>query len=123
MLKILLDENLPPAFIRLIQEHRPNWTVSHVLNLGLGGSTDEQLFAFARTGDWIVLTLDADFSDSRLYPLDRHPGVVRLRLPRLTKSKAQHAIERLLNSASDEDLAGNLVIVDAERIRIRRPSE
>ena len=92
----------------------------HVSDVGLNGASDEAIFRWAQVRRAIVLTFDEDFADARMYPAGSHAGVIRLRVWPTTIERTEQALERLLHSVTDEDLAGSLVIVDERRIRIRR---
>jgi hypothetical protein len=68
----------------------------------------------------IVLTFDEDFSDARMYPAGSHAGVIRLRIWPTTIEDTESALERMLAAVPDAELAGSLVIVYNQRIRVRR---
>jgi predicted nuclease of predicted toxin-antitoxin system len=96
------------------------WEVRHVNDVGLYGATDDTIFRWAQTGDWLVITYDEDFADARMYPAGSHAGVVRLRVWPTTVENTEAALARLFDSVADEQLRGSLVIVDQRRIRVRR---
>lgn len=56
----------------------------------------------------------------KLCPVGSHTRVVRLRVWPTTIEQTEAALERLLEFAEDGDLVASLVIVDDQRIRIRR---
>jgi hypothetical protein len=55
-----------------------------------------------------------------MYPAGSHAGVVRLRVWPTTIEETETALRRLFESVPDEELLGSLVIVDREKIRVRR---
>jgi predicted nuclease of predicted toxin-antitoxin system len=59
--KLLLDENLSPRLAERLQDIFP--ASCHVETLGLGKSSDEQVWAAAKAGDFAIVTKDADFQD------------------------------------------------------------
>ncbi len=120
-LHVLLDQNVPREIVQWLQGQRPEWRVSHVVNVGLKGKPDQEVFAWAQQNRAIVLTFDEDFADLRMFPLGQHCGVIRLRVWPTNIEEAQSALARLLESVPDEDLVGSLVIVDNYRIRVRKP--
>jgi hypothetical protein len=63
---------------------------------------------------------DEDFADTRMYPVGTHAGVIRLRVWPTTIEQIEAALDRLLVSIDDDRLPGSPVIIDAQRIRIRR---
>lgn len=121
-LDVLLDQNVPRAVGDWLRALRPAWRVSHATEVGLHGRPDDEVFGWAQQHNAVVITFDEDFADLRMYPLGKHKGVVRLRVWPTTIEETQRALERLFTAVEDHDLIGSLIIVDAHRIRIRRPA-
>lgn len=74
--RFLVDESLGLGVAELLREE--GWNVRYVAELGLGGHSDEDVFARAWADDRIVLTHDRDFLDDGRFPPHRNPGVVVL---------------------------------------------
>ena len=119
-LAVLLDQNVPPQVVAWLRSRRPDWLVWHVNEVGLKGATDDTIFRWAQAKGAIVITFDEDFADTRMYPVGSHAGVIRLRVWPTTIEQTEAGLERLLEFAEDGDLVASLVIVDDQRIRIRR---
>jgi len=102
---------------------RPDWRVLHVNEIGLRGAPDEVVFQRAQTEGAIIVTFDEDFADTRMYPVGSHAGVIRLRVWPTTVEQTEKAMDRLLESVEDGDLVGSLVIVDDQRIRVRKEAQ
>lgn len=119
-LRVLLDQNIPPAIIGFLTAERPAWVVHHVSELGMSGASDEAIFAWAQRNQAIVITFDEDFADARMYPVGAHAGIIRLRVWPTTSEETERALSRLLGQIPDDDLRGSLVIVDRNGIRLRR---
>ena len=96
---------------------------STVLQESLGGATDEELSARAVSENRILVTFDLDFADVRRYQAPGWPGVVVFRLRRQDVASCHAAFARLLANVAESDFAGNLIIVEEQRIRIRRPDD
>lgn len=120
ILRILFDQNIPPAVCEFVRNQKPEWEVRHVSGVGLQPATDDTIFQWAQRDGSIIITFDEDFADARMYPAGSHAGVVRLRIWPTTIEETEAALKRLFESVGDEDLVGSLVIVDDVRIRIRR---
>jgi hypothetical protein len=58
-----------------------------------------------------------------MYPVGSHAGVIRLRVWPTTVEQAEKALDRLLDSVDDGDFVGSLVIVDDQRIRLRKQAQ
>ena len=119
-LSVILDENIPPSVADFVRSRRPQWDLQHVHDVGLRGSHDATIFEWAQQRNAIVLTFDEDFADTGMYPVGTHAGVIRLRVWPTTIEQIESALDRLFNSTADDQLPGSLIIIDAQRIRIRR---
>lgn len=122
-LTLLLDQNVPQQVSDFVRLKRPEWRVLHVNEIGLQGASDEAIFQRAQTDGAIVVTFDEDFADTRMYPVGSHAGVIRLRVWPTTIEQTEKALGRLLESVEDHDLPGSLVIVDEQRIRVRKGAQ
>jgi predicted nuclease of predicted toxin-antitoxin system len=120
ILRVLLDENIPPSVCAFVRNRKPAWVVQHVTDVGLRGAPDNAIFRWAQIDGSLVITFDEDFADARMYPTGSHAGVIRLRVWPTTVENTEAALGRLFDSVADDDLRESLVIVDQRRIRIRR---
>ena len=71
-MRFLVDENLSPKIVRLL-DHRFPGTI-HVSTAGLAGSGDEVIWRYARDNSLVVLSKDSDFNQRAL--LRGHPPKV-----------------------------------------------
>lgn len=72
----LVDESLGDAVALLLRED--GWNAEFVRTAGLGGRSDEDVFAYAWKKNRVLLTHDHDFLDDRRFPPHRNPGVIVL---------------------------------------------
>lgn len=119
-LKILLDQNVPLAVAEWLRDQRPDWEVQHVNELGFRGRSDDFLYQWAQENEAIIITFDEDFADARMYPLGRHHGIIRLRVWPTTVEVTQDALARLLADLPEADWRDSLIIIDNQKIRVRR---
>jgi predicted nuclease of predicted toxin-antitoxin system len=119
-LTVLLDQNVPRAIAHWLRSRRAQWTIYHTSDVELSGRPDEDIFAWAQQRQAVILTFDEDFADQRSFPIGSHAGIIRLRVWPTSIEETQHALDRLLDTISDTELARALVIIDRETIRIRR---
>jgi len=68
-MKLLFDENLPPALARILAAEFPGSI--HVRDAGLKGHPDDAVWGHARVGGFIIVSKDSDFYDRAL--LFGHP--------------------------------------------------
>ena len=87
---------------------------------GLDYLSDPDVFRLAQDKGRILITMDKDFSNILLYPPGDHHGIIIVKLYRL---KVAEATKRFLDRMKDidpEDISKNLVIIDRNKIRIRK---
>ena len=120
ILRILLDQNIPQALSGWLKGKLPGWEIRHVNELGFQGRTDEFLYLWAQENGAIIVTYDEDFADSRFYTLGHHHGIVRLRVWPTTVEQTQNAMERLIADLSPSEWRNCLIIIDNQKIRVRR---
>ena len=118
--RILLDQNIPQALSVWLEEKLPEWEIQHVNKLGFQGKPDEFLYLWAQENGAIIVTYDEDFADSRFYPLGHHHGIVRLRVWPTTIEKTRNAMERLIADLSPSNWRDSLIIIDNQKIRVRK---
>jgi predicted nuclease of predicted toxin-antitoxin system len=93
-LKLLFDQNLSRKLVKQLADIYP--MSSHVQFYGLDEKTDTEIWDFAKTNDFLIVTQDADFAErSRLYGAP--PKVVWLRCGNVPTSQ----IETLLRSGAE----------------------
>ena len=119
-LTVILDQNIPPKVAVFLRSLRPGWCIHHVSSEGLNGVADGVIFGWAQERGAVVITFDEDFADTRMYPVGTHAEVVRLRVWPTTIERTEVALRRLLDAVEEEHFAGSLIVIDDEKIRIRR---
>lgn len=60
-MKLLFDQNLSPRLVKLLADIFPD--SNHVFPLGLDESEDTEVWQYAKTNDYLLVTKDADFGD------------------------------------------------------------
>lgn len=119
-MRFLLDEDLSPRSAEYLRSLGHD--AIHVREVGLKGSPDQAVIAFAQSEGRILLTRDRDFADIRRYPPGSHAGIARLKIPHPTARAINAVLGRLLNRLGPADFTHNLVVTDGHRYRIRRPA-
>jgi predicted nuclease of predicted toxin-antitoxin system len=82
-MKFKIDENLPVEIAALLRQ------VGHeamtVLEERLEGAADFHIASICHREERVMVTLDTDFADIRVYPPEEYSGIVVLRLRRQDK--------------------------------------
>jgi predicted nuclease of predicted toxin-antitoxin system len=111
-----LDENLPHDAETLLNE--AGHDVETVLTEGLGGSSDPAVYETSKLEDRILVTLDLDFADIRLYPPSSHPGIWVLRPGSQNIENILSRLRGALRLWTTETATNRLWIVEHSRVRI-----
>lgn len=111
------DENLPIEAANVLRES--GFEAETIWDESLSGSDDQTLASRARTEGRILLTLDLDFANIRAYPPHEHPGIIVLRLKQQDKTSVVALIRKLIPALDRRSPAGELWILEEDRIRFR----
>ncbi len=82
-MKLLLDENLSRRIIPFLQSAFPG--SSQVALLNLEGATDSEIWQYAKTNDFVIVSRDSDFQERSLVT-GHPPQVVWLKIPNRSKT-------------------------------------
>jgi predicted nuclease of predicted toxin-antitoxin system len=119
MARFLVDEDLPRSLAGALVQ--AGLDTEHVVDVGLRGKPDAEIFEYAATQRLAIITADVGFGNVLTYALGTHAGIVLVRFPSRTPISAINAaILAALQLLPEDDLDGNLVVIEPHRIRIRR---
>jgi predicted nuclease of predicted toxin-antitoxin system len=111
-----LDENLPRDAEALFGE--AGHEVETVLRERWGGGPDPSVLEASRAEARILVTLDLDFADIRLYPPSSHAGIWVLRPHSQSIGSVLTLLKGALAVFETESAANRLWIVEPGRVRI-----
>ncbi|HPZ06712.1 MAG TPA: DUF5615 family PIN-like protein [Candidatus Eremiobacteraeota bacterium] len=116
-MKFKIDENLPVEFADLLREaHYDALTVSEQK---LEGQPDDNIAEICAQEGRILISLDLDFTDIRVYPPCKFPGFIVFRVYRQDKYHLLSLLTELIPLLKKEPLNHQLWIVEEDRLRIR----
>ena len=118
-MRLKLDENITVAAKGPLVAFGHD--VDTVADEQLTGRPDPDVLAAAVTDQRTLVTFDLGFGDPRTYPPRSHRGVILLRLHDQQPANVISVLQRLAEHHSLDDLAGCVVVVTEDLIRIRRP--
>lgn len=122
MLKFLVDEDLPRSTAHLLR--KMGFVTLDVRDCGLRGKSDEEIFEYAQNENAIILTGDRGIGSILRFTPGTYYGIVIAHFPNeLPVSKLNTQIRKALEQLTEDDLYGNLVIIEPTKIRIRRHKE
>ncbi len=112
-----LDENLPRDALALLVD--AGHDVESVIDERLGGGPDRQILDACREENRILVTLDLDFADIRLYPPASHKGIWVLRPHAQSIGNTLTLLRGAVGLCGTEPPSSRLWIVEHGRVRIR----
>ena len=116
-MRFKLDENMPTSAAELLRQREHD--VHTVFEETLNGGIDEIIAKTCLKEQRVLLTLDMDFSDIRVYPPKHYAGIVLLRPRRQSEPQIIKLLEVILPVFQTEPIGGYLWIVEPSGIRIR----
>jgi predicted nuclease of predicted toxin-antitoxin system len=116
-LNFKIDENLPAECAALLRE--AGFGADTVAEENLAGADDSAIARSVRAEGRVLITLDLDFANIRAYPPSAQPGIIALRLKRQDKRAVIGLVRRIISAMKTRLPAGDLWIVEPDRIRFR----
>ncbi len=119
-MKLKLDENIPlSAKTRLA---RVGFDTDTVLDEGLGGHPDPDVWAAAQSEGRFLITQDLDFSDVRVFAAGTHHGVLIVRLPDADQWRVADYLVAWFSGAEAKSWVRCFVVATPHKVRVIRPS-
>src|SRR5262245_41361302 len=119
MSRFLIDEDLPRSLAPFLTA--AGFLAEDVRDRGLRGQSDEAVFGDAVANGFTILSGDLGFGNLGRFRLGTHHGIVVSRFPNDWPVGALNkAILAGLRGLTDEEIAGNLVVIEPGRVRLRR---
>ena len=117
-MRFKLDENLPIELVEVLSSS--GHEVETVPQQGLKGAPDRKVLEQARHAGEVLLTLDKNIANVRVYPPRDYAGVILLfRPPSCGRGAVLAFVRRSLTALLRYDLKGRLFVVSDRGVRIR----
>ena len=120
-MRFKVDESLHVEIVVLLRERGHDALT--VFDQGHRGRSDRDIANLSQSEGRILISLDLDFSNILMFPPEKYPGLIVLRLRKKSRSAVRRIVTRVIDHLDKEPLAGRLWVVDEHRIRIHRVSE
>jgi predicted nuclease of predicted toxin-antitoxin system len=117
-MRLLLDQGLPRSTVHHL--NAAGVESAHVGEKGLATASEAEIIDFARHGDWIVVTLDADFHALLALSGATGPSVVRVRIEGQRAEALATLLVNVLKVCKDDLVQGAVISVTENGARIRR---
>jgi predicted nuclease of predicted toxin-antitoxin system len=117
--RIKLDENIPhSAAVRLTALGHD---VHTVIEEGLSGRSDREVFAVAQAESRFLITQDLDFSDERRFTAGSHHGILLVRLPDSEQWRLADYVAGWFAAPDAKTWERCFVVATLTKVRVRRP--
>lgn len=117
-MKFLLDENISPSLAVLLQEL--GYEARHVNEIGYNNTPDFKISKFAATSGEIIITHDTDFGTILALTGSERPSVVLFRWKIISAQLVFQFLVSYLPQLAENLTNGALIVVDEQKIRIRK---
>ena len=116
-MKILVDMNLSPAWVRALEDH--GFSATHWSSVGDGRAPDSIVLAWAHDNGHVVLTHDLDFGAILAVTQATAPSVIQVRAQDVSPEHLVDLVVRGLRQHESVLEQGALITIDEARLRSR----
>ena len=118
MIRLLLDQGLPRSATGHLVSH--GFDAVHLGDIGASTLSDAAILELARSEGRAVVTLDADFHALLAASGAKSPTVIRIRIEGLRGREMAELLLVVLDKCGSELAEGAAIVVQPNRVRIRR---
>jgi predicted nuclease of predicted toxin-antitoxin system len=119
--RIKLDENIPQSAVSRL--NALGHDVHTVIEEGLSGRSDGEVWAVAQAEMRFLVTQDLDFSDQRRFAPGSHQGILLVRLPDSEQWRLADYLAAWFSAPEAETWERCFVVATLNKVRVRRPPE
>ncbi|MBW2199102.1 MAG: DUF5615 family PIN-like protein [Deltaproteobacteria bacterium] len=116
-MKILLDMNLPPAWVDFLENQ--GFQAIHWSNVGSHSASDKEIMTWAKEHGYIVFTHDLDFGALLAASKDDGPSVIQVRTQNVMPNVIGSIVVKAINEFMAEIKSGSLISIDTHKARVR----
>ena len=124
-MKLLLDMNLSPTWVPLLEEQ--GWQTKHWISVGPSSAPDVEIMSWAKDRGYCVVTSDLDFSAILASTRAEGPSIIQVRGQDLSPATLGPTLIAVLREHSRALSDGAILSMDLRTARIRslplHPSE
>ena len=117
MIKIIIDMNLPPRWVKVLKNE--GWDAVHWSSIGNSRAADADIMNYAKDGGYAVLTHDLDFGAILAATGWKAPSVIQVRTQDVFPQAIGQLVITAIKQFSDEIKEGVLISIDKNRSRAR----
>jgi len=117
MIKILIDMNLSPKWVKLFMAE--GWQAVHWSEVGAMDAQDQVILEWAKNKDFIVFTHDLDFGALLAAGGSVGPSVIQVRTQNITPEAIGKLVIDAAHQFMEELVEGALISINPRRSRAR----
>ena len=118
-MRIIANENVFEPIIEWFRAE--GHEVISIREVGLSGASYDEIYEKAVKEKLTILTMDKDFSRMLRFPPERCGGIIVVKIYRLPVDDTTELFSRYFGKLAEKKIAGKLVIISRDGIRIRSP--
>ncbi len=120
-MKLKLDENIPASAAARLRAL--GFDADTVIEEGLGGRSDADVWAAAQTNGRFLVTQDLDFSDVRRFAPGTHEGVLVVRIPDVEQWRIADYLVGWFSQPDVSTWTRCFVVATPTKVRVRRAKD
>ncbi|MBI5639087.1 MAG: DUF5615 family PIN-like protein [Nitrospirae bacterium] len=117
-MKVIADENLLEPIIDYLKSL--DYDVLSIRATGLSGISDDEVYQKACQEARLIVTMDKDFTRLFRFPPEKCGGIIVVKIYKRTIEETLSIFKKFYETVQEKDMAGNLVIITQDGVRIRR---
>lgn len=117
-MNFLIDANIPRSTKKIIEALGHD--VVDVRDVLPPASPDSAVASLAVDEKRILITRDQDFANILLYPPEKYPGIIVIKVRALNPQEINRLIALFLTSNPPEVISHSLIILEPNRFRIKK---
>jgi predicted nuclease of predicted toxin-antitoxin system len=114
-IKFILDENIPFAFIELLNQK--GYETQHLKKIGKTGIKNGEVYQLAEQEKSWIVTRDADFQNLQKYYAFDVAGIILFKLTNTKTENLLRVMEKFIETHSDDLRSKHLIIIEDKEIR------
>lgn len=117
-MKFLLDANMPRSTKAVLEQH--GFDTVAVRDILPPATPDSVIYDLAKREDRILITRDHDFLNILLYPPAQAPGIIVVKVQRLTAKAINALLLDFLSRVPEPQIKNALIVLEPHRYRVLR---
>ena len=116
-MKLLIDMNLSPTWVSLLEE--AGYAAIHWSTVGSPKASDREILTWAKTEGYVLFTHDLDFGAILAATNAEAPSVIQIRTEDITPDHARDLLLDAIKRFDGDLIKGAMISVDEKRSRVR----